>query len=456
MKLCTSCFLFIGFIIGFGRCWDTEELEIFDLVEEIETNFYSLLGVPEDANATEIKKAYRKLSLQLHPDKNDAPDAEIKFRQLVAVYDVLRDQSKRLLYNNVLQNGLPDWRQAVYYYRRVRKMGLAEMAIILFVIVTVGQYIVAWAAYLEKKYTAQIFLEAKLKKLQKKQKKGKYDGPALPETIVVDIPSPSVLDTLPFQLPRMIWFTIMLCPRSVRLMKDYLAERQRRKEQEALSEEEEEAVEVEPRAPRRRKGKFALPEISDTGDCVAGSTNVVQTKNKSEKKQDDVPIVTGGLWTDEDLIELIRLVKKFPQGTASRWEKIAQAMRRSVAEVTFMAKKVKEDGYRVGSAGESPEESTTAGSVDSNGKTGKVKTRGGKHVDENVGSNWTQMQQEALEASLIKYPKSGTLDRWEKIAKCVPGKTKEECMLRYKQCFEIVKRKRGAGDSASTVNESST
>jgi hypothetical protein len=74
--------------------------------------------------------------------------------QLVAVYDVLRDPNKRARYNEVLKNGLPDWRHAVYYYRRVRKMGLAEMSLILFVIVTIGQYIVSWAAYLEKKYTA--------------------------------------------------------------------------------------------------------------------------------------------------------------------------------------------------------------------------------------------------------------------------------------------------------------
>jgi len=72
----------------------------------------------------------------------------------VGVYDVLRDAKRRMHYNEVLKNGLPDWRQAVYYYRRVRKMGLAEMSVILFVLVTVGQYIVSWAAYFEKKYTA--------------------------------------------------------------------------------------------------------------------------------------------------------------------------------------------------------------------------------------------------------------------------------------------------------------
>lgn len=57
-------------------------------------------------------------------------------------------------YNDVLKNGLPNWKSAVYYYRHVRKMGLTEMAIILFVIITVCQYIISWAAYAEKKFTA--------------------------------------------------------------------------------------------------------------------------------------------------------------------------------------------------------------------------------------------------------------------------------------------------------------
>lgn len=57
-------------------------------------------------------------------------------------------------YNEVLKNGLPNWRSAVYYYRHVRKMGLAEGSIILFIIITFGQYAVGWAAYAEKRYTA--------------------------------------------------------------------------------------------------------------------------------------------------------------------------------------------------------------------------------------------------------------------------------------------------------------
>lgn len=59
------------------------------------------------------------------------------------------------------------------------------------------------------------------------------------------------------------------------------------------------------------------------------------------------PVVSGGLWTDDDLSELVRLVKKYPGGTSGRWEKIAETMGRNVAEVTHMAAKLKENCYRV-------------------------------------------------------------------------------------------------------------
>lgn len=63
----------------------------------------------------------------VHPDKNDAPDAEAKFRQLVGIYEVLKDEERRIKYDQVLINGLPDWRQPLFYYRRVRKMGTLEL-----------------------------------------------------------------------------------------------------------------------------------------------------------------------------------------------------------------------------------------------------------------------------------------------------------------------------------------
>lgn len=55
-------------------------------------------------------------------------------------------------YNEVLANGLPDWRQPIYYYRRVRRMGLLEFSVLLSIILTTGHFITIWSMYLEKRF----------------------------------------------------------------------------------------------------------------------------------------------------------------------------------------------------------------------------------------------------------------------------------------------------------------
>ena len=62
-------------------------------------DYYKVLGVSKSASAAEIKKAYRKLSLKYHPDKNSSPDASTKFAEIAAAYDVLSDPEKRETYN---------------------------------------------------------------------------------------------------------------------------------------------------------------------------------------------------------------------------------------------------------------------------------------------------------------------------------------------------------------------
>jgi molecular chaperone DnaJ len=70
-------------------------------------DYYDVLGVSKSANETEIKKAYRKLALKFHPDKNpDNPEAEDKFKEAAEAYDILSTSEKKQRYDQYGHSGM--------------------------------------------------------------------------------------------------------------------------------------------------------------------------------------------------------------------------------------------------------------------------------------------------------------------------------------------------------------
>lgn len=472
MKLIlVSSVLLIIQCISPAQAWDNDDLEIFDLVDLVNNqNFYTLLGIKQDATLSEIKKAFRGLSVTMHPDKSDAEDANIVFRNLVAVYEVLKDSGKREKYDNVLKNGMPNWRSAVYYYRKARKVGLAEGAFLVFVLTTIAQYVIAWGVYVEKKFTmvkkilfltlsfsscnviffsqASIF-ESKAKKVRKSN----VDV----NLLLNEIPRPSIKNTLPFQIPIGIYKMIVGTPSAIKDSVNLLSEELKKElEKKRLEREEEELMkklEVEKQREKaerkeglRKRKEQAAKLMEKTDEELAAYSATIISRKPGFEEIKKLPL-NGGIWTDEDLSELARLTKKYPGGTQDRWEIIAETMSRNVSEVTFMAYKLKDNAYHT------PGEADKLVENLNKELSKKIKTKSVAVDQSSNEKTWTQEQQKALEAAIQKYPKRGNEDRWTKIANSVPGKTKEECQTRYKYLVELVKKQKEAKEKEEKAAE---
>src|ERR671920_2196111 len=69
-------------------------------------DYYEVLGVSRDASETEIKKSFRRLARELHPDVNQEPDAEDRFKEAAEAYEVLSDTERRRTYDAYGHEGL--------------------------------------------------------------------------------------------------------------------------------------------------------------------------------------------------------------------------------------------------------------------------------------------------------------------------------------------------------------
>ncbi|XP_074536188.1 chaperone protein DnaJ [Halichoeres trimaculatus] len=81
---------------------------------ETSRNYYETLNVEPTASGSQIKKAFRKLAVKYHPDKNKSVDAEKRFRDIAEAYKVLSDKEKRRLYDNVGHAAFQQDKEASY------------------------------------------------------------------------------------------------------------------------------------------------------------------------------------------------------------------------------------------------------------------------------------------------------------------------------------------------------
>lgn len=87
-------------------------------------DFYNVLGVSRDASPEEIKKAYRQLAKELHPDRNpDNKEAEERFKDVSAAYAVLSDAEKRKLYDEFGEMGLREGFDPDSYHAAAQGVG---------------------------------------------------------------------------------------------------------------------------------------------------------------------------------------------------------------------------------------------------------------------------------------------------------------------------------------------
>lgn len=69
-------------------------------------DYYEVLGIPRNANEDDVRKAFRRLARQYHPDVNKAPDATERFKEINEAYEVLSDQEKRATYDKYGHSGM--------------------------------------------------------------------------------------------------------------------------------------------------------------------------------------------------------------------------------------------------------------------------------------------------------------------------------------------------------------
>lgn len=451
----------MGGVLGqFGASQD--EMDLFDLVEEVNHNFYEFVGVAPDATTREIKKQYRTLSLTWHPDKNDTESAADNFRMLAQIVEVLKNSELRERYDRVLVEGLPNWRSAAYYMRKMRKMSSTEIIILLTITATTIHYCTMWGSYWEKKMILADQIDA-VSKRKKQQAAVEHLKLAKDQ-----VKKPEFKNLLPFLLVKSMFYFLCAIPVAIKTYREAkrIELEQIRLEKEEAEEEEREIKQEKERREKHKKEKIEKEKQRKKVDMEKRAKQLKEIQELHAKKQqeeDEYAQLEADLddnqfskskqkaedrpWTDEDYITLTKMLNKFPGGTSNRWDRIANDMDRPVAEVIKRTKEAQKKMHAFSAGAQNRYSSAT---ILKTKRTVDVNAVGGTSVateqvetepPKPASDEWSQTQQKLLELGMKKFGKD-VEGRWDKIADDVVGKDKKQCIARYKFLVEEIRKQK--------------
>ncbi|KAM7437269.1 DnaJ (Hsp40) [Porites harrisoni] len=188
-------------------------------------------------------------------------------------------------------------------------------------------------------------------------------------------------------------------------------------------------------------------------EAIAETKHTTKSKEEGEEMTDD--------WTEEQTQLLIKAVNLFPAGTASRWKVIADYVNmhsktgterdskhviKKVKNLKKLDPSQKQEVNRKAFAKFDKDHSgsrTATAAAESDPTVRYNGSNAAEGAQQTTDKPWTSEEQRLLENALRSYP-TNTAERWERIAESVPGRTKKECMKRYKELVEMVKAKKAA------------
>uniref|UniRef100_A0A2K5L845 DnaJ homolog subfamily C member 2 n=1 Tax=Cercocebus atys TaxID=9531 RepID=A0A2K5L845_CERAT len=200
---------------------------------------------------------------------------------------------------------------------------------------------------------------------------------------------------------------------------------------------------------------LARKRIEEINEQIRKEKEEAEARMRQASKNTEKSTGGGGNgsknWSEDDLQLLIKAVNLFPAGTNSRWEVIANYMnihsssgvKRTAKDVIGKAKSLQKldphqkDDINKKAFDKFKKEHGVVPQADNAAPSERFE---GPYTD---FTPWTTEEQKLLEQALKTYPVN-TPERWEKIAEAVPGRTKKDCMKRYKELVEMVKAKKAA------------